>query len=212
MIVKEINKMLKKYIEENIMPLYENNEKGHGVEHIENVLRRCLLLAKQFKDIDLNMLYVVAVYHDIAHHIDKDNHEILSAEMFYRDDNMKKHFSSDERIVIKEAIEDHRASLIGEPRSIYGKIVSTADRSKSINETMKRTYTYTLKHFPGYTIDQIVDRAYNHMKEKYGHDGYAKVWVRDIEFENFKEEVSYLLENKEEFRKRYLEINKLENK
>lgn len=158
MIAKEINKTLKKYIEENIMPSYENNEKGHGVEHIENVLRRCLLLAKQFKDIDLNMLYVVAVYHDIAHHIDKNNHEILSAEIFYRDDNMKKYFSDDERIVIKEAIEDHRASLIGEPRSIYGKIVSTADRSKSINETMKRTYTYTytLKHFPEYTIDRLL--------------------------------------------------------
>lgn len=50
------------------------------------------------------------------------------------------------------------------------------------------------------------------MKEKYGHDGYAKVWVRDIEFENFKEEVSYLLKNKEKFRKRYLEVNKLEIK
>lgn len=207
--MNKINKDLKMYIEEKILPLYEKNEKGHGIEHIENILRRSFLMAEGFKNINFDILYVVAIYHDVAHHIDKDNHEILSAEMFYCDDNMKKYFTDDERIVIKEAIEDHRANLKTEPRSIYGKLLSTADSSKSLDEVMKRTYTYTLRHFPEYSVDEIVDRAYEHIKKKYGHGGYAKVWVRDIEFEQFKDEVSYMLENKDEFREKYLKINNI---
>ena len=37
---------------------------------------------------------------------------------------MENYFSLAERIVIKEAIEDHRASAKSEPRSIYGKILA----------------------------------------------------------------------------------------
>ena len=68
------------------------------------------------------MVYVIAAFHDIAVHIDRKNHEILSADIFYNDDNMKKFFNSEERLIIKEAIEDNRASLKGEPRSIYGRV------------------------------------------------------------------------------------------
>lgn len=35
-----INKELKKYIENNIFPIYEKNEKGHGIEHIKYVIKR----------------------------------------------------------------------------------------------------------------------------------------------------------------------------
>ena len=58
--------------------------------------------------------------------------------MFIKDKNMKKWFNSNERNVIKEAIEDHRASSNHEPRSIYGMIVSTADRTIiDIDDTIK---------------------------------------------------------------------------
>ena len=36
----------------------------------------------------------------------------------YSDDKLKEFFNSEERIIIKEAIEDHRASSNHEPRSI----------------------------------------------------------------------------------------------
>lgn len=43
---------------------------------------------------------------------------------------------------MSEAIEDHRASLEYIPRSIYGKIISSADRNTSIEDILKRTYEY----------------------------------------------------------------------
>ncbi len=36
------------------------------------------------------MVYVIASFHDISHHIDKDNHEVLSAKLFYENEKKKK--------------------------------------------------------------------------------------------------------------------------
>ena len=49
------------------------------------------------------MLFAIATFHDIAHHIDKKNHEKLSADIFYNNEKMKEFFSESERILIKEA-------------------------------------------------------------------------------------------------------------
>mgnify|MGYP003309790619 CR=1 FL=1 len=43
-----INSM-KNYIEKNILPLYEKNDSGHGIEHIRYVTERCLDFAEQFE-------------------------------------------------------------------------------------------------------------------------------------------------------------------
>ena len=70
-----INQELKKYIEENILPTYEKNDKGHNLEHINYVTNRSLKFANNIKDINYDMVYTIASYHDIAHHIDAKNHE-----------------------------------------------------------------------------------------------------------------------------------------
>lgn len=206
---KPINQDLKEYIETQILPIYLKNEEGHGLQHIEYVLRRSLKFAEQIPNLNINIVYIQAAFHDIAHHIDKDNHEKLSAQMFYQDDNIKRYFNEEERTIIKEAIEDHRASLETEPRSIYGKILSSADRTTNIEAFMKRTYTYTKKHFKEADEEQIVDRAYQHLQEKYGNHGYAKMYVDDSEYQAFKDEIQELLNNKEKFKTKYLKVNKL---
>lgn len=177
-----MNYRLKEYIENNVFPEYSKNDNGHGIEHIEYVIDRCLQFAEQFDNIDLNLLYTIAAFHDIAHHIDKKNHEKLSAEIFFKNDDMKLFFTEEQRIIIKEGIEDHRASSNQIPRSDYGKIISSADRSTDVNEFLKRTHAYTLKHQPGCTVEEMIERAYNHTKDKYGNDGYAKHYVVDEEY------------------------------
>ena len=51
--------------------------------------------------------------------------------------------------IIKEAIEDHRASAKNEPRSIYGKIVSTADRNNTVEDG---------SHFNGSVSNQELEK------------------------------------------------------
>lgn len=202
-----INNDLQTYIEENILVQYALNDSGHSAEHIEYVIRRSILFAEQFENINIDMVYTIAAYHDIAHHIDKKNHEKLSAEIFYSDEQMKLFFADAQRIVIKEAIEDHRASLDTEPRSDYGKIISSADRSTDADEFLSRTHAYTLRYFPDSSEQEILDRGYEHTSEKYGKKGYAKHYVRDEEYEKFRVYIDLLISDRAAFDRRYREVN-----
>lgn len=195
----EINANLKKYIEENIFPVYEKNEKAHGIEHIKYVIERSFKFAKEIPNADLNIVYTVAAFHDIGHHIDPKKHEIISAKMMYDDENLKDYFNEQERLMIKEAIEDHRASANHEPRSVYGKIVSTADRNNSVKSCLKRSYCYNKKLHPEYSDDQIFLDCHFHLQDKFGEKGYAKFFFKDESYETFLSEIRELLQDKEKF-------------
>ena len=204
-----MNVSLISYIQTYILPEYTKNDSGHGIEHIQYVINRCVKFAEQFDNIDLDMLYTIATFHDIAHHIDKKNHEVISAKIFYDNEDIKHFFTDEQRIVIKEAIEDHRASSYSVPRSDYGKIISSADRSTDVNEFLRRTHAYTLKHTPEATLEQMLIRAYNHTSDKYGDNGYAKHYVVDDEYNEFRNEISNLLSDKNLFNAKYLKVNNL---
>lgn len=204
-----INEDLKRYIAQHILPQYSKNDGGHGLEHISYVIERCFIFEKQFTNIDPDILYTIACFHDIAHYINKAQHEALSAKYFFEDENIKSFFTEDKRILIKEAIEDHRASSKNEPRSIYGKIISSADRSTDVDEFLRRTHQYTLKHFPDITEKDIIERGYTHAKEKYGDKGYAKHYVEDEQYNIFRKRITELLTDKAVFEKEYRKINNI---
>ena len=205
--MEKINMQLKEYIENNIFPIYKKNDFGHGIEHIKYVIKRSLKFSNQFENINLDMAYTIASFHDLAHHIDKDNHEILSAKLFYENETMKQFFNDEQRKIIKEAIEDHRASLECEPRSNYGKIISSADRNIDIISSLKRTYSYTMKHYPNLDLEKIINHSYEYISKKFGDCGYAKMWCADKDFDKFKEDVKELLKDKYIFGVKYMEVN-----
>lgn len=196
---EKLNKELVEYIENEVFPLYERNEVGHGIGHIKTVIKRSLNLAQNY-DVDLDMVYTIVSYHDIGHYIDRKKHEIISAEMFMEDEKMKKWFTDAQRKTIKEAIEDHRASSNHEPRSIYGKIISTADRTiVDIDNTIKRAYSYGKRNYVGISEDEQIERIYQHLLEKYGENGYVKVYLEDKEFDEALKKFRQALSDKEEF-------------
>lgn len=194
----EVDVELEKYIKEKIMPEYNKNESAHGIEHIEYVINRSLKLAKVY-NLDLNMVYVIAAYHDIGHHIDAKNHEKISSDIFYKDEFMHKFFSDEQMTVIKNAIEDYRASSKNEPRSIYGKIISHADKNTEVEMFLKRSIMYTFKHYPDYSKEENLERVYNHCIEKFGEQGYAKSYIEDKEYEEYLNSLRNLIKNKSEF-------------
>ena len=204
-----MNKELIDYIQNNILPEYSKNDSGHGIEHINYVIDRCFRFAEQFDNVDSDILYTIAAFHDIGHHIDKKNHETLSAQIFYENNDMKQFFTKEQRIIIKEGIEDHRASSDKVPRSDYGKIISSADRSTSVEDFLRRTHAYTLKHNPNSTVDEMLERAYNHTIEKYGNNGYAKHYVVDNDYVEFRNKILELINDKEKFNYKYLQTNNI---
>lgn len=208
----EINRNLQKYIEDEILPSYEKNDSGHNLEHIMYVIDRSLKFASTIPNINLDMVYVVAAYHDIGHYVDAKNHEKVSAEMLEQDENLRKYFTLEQIKIMSEAVYDHRASLDGEPRNVYGKIVSSADRNTSIISPLKRTYSYRIKHYPDATIDEIIEESRNHLIDKFGNSGYAldKMYFKDEDYEKFLKDIVSLAQNKEEFRKKFIEVNNIE--
>lgn len=204
-----INEDLIKYIEEKIFPSYEKNDLGHNIDHIKYVIERSLKFASCVDNINLDMVYTIAAYHDIGHFIDAKNHEKVSSEMLKSDENLKKFFSDEEISIMSDAVYDHRASLEGIPRTIYGKIVSSADRNTLIDVPLKRTYAYRIKHNDNYDLETIIEESRKHIIDKFGKSGYAKekMYFKDVDYENFLNEISHLAQDKEEFRKRYIEVN-----
>lgn len=195
----KINEDLKKYIEENIFPEYAKNDLGHNIKHIQYVIDRSFKFADTVPNVNYDIVYTVAAYHDIGHHIDSKRHEIVSGEIMSKDENLKRFFSADELKIIREAIEDHRASADHEPRSIYGKIVSTADRNNTVEACLKRSYTYGKKLNPEATDDELFDRAYEHLKIKFGENGYAKFFFKDDVYEKFLKDIRDLLSSKDNY-------------
>ena len=211
-----MNKDLIKYTEENIFPEYSKNESGHGIDHIKYVIKRSFDIVSQNKlDVNLDMVYIIAAYHDIGHHIDSKNHEKISAEIMSKDKELERFFNDEELRIIKEAIEDHRASSDHEPRSIYGRIVSSADRNNTVEDCLRRTYTYGLKLDPKSSDEELFERAYNVLLNKFGENGYAKFFFKDKEYEQFLKDIRKLLKDKEKYietQREYITKLKRENK
>ena len=209
-----INSELKKYIEENIFKVYELNEEAHGLKHIKTVLKRAFELSKNIDKIDYNILYTAVSYHDIADHIDRENHEKLSAKWMMEDKKLDDFFCLDEKIIIKEAIEDHRASNKNIPRNIYGKILSSADRNINVDEYLKRSYQYGLAHYPNLNEEEQIQKVYEHAIDKFGKNGYAvtKFFVKDEKYSKYLKELQKLIDNKDEFFIRVRLVNNIVKK
>lgn len=198
--INKVNAKLKQYIDEKILPEYELNDGGHNSEHVKYVLKRAFELADGY-EINYDILYTCVCFHDVACHIDRDNHEVLSAQRAYEDHFLNGFFSIIEMKKIKEAIEDHRASLEYIPRNIYGKILSSADRKVEVKQYLIASISYGKKKNPEIDKNESIERSYEFAIKKFGKNGYAvnKSYVDDLKYKKFLENIQYLIDNKELF-------------
>lgn len=197
-----MNKELIDYIEKYVFKEYDTNIGGHGIDHIKTVIERSFELVKEFNlDVDLNMVYTIAAFHDIGYKIDPDRHEELSSEIFLNDSNMRNFFDEKQIKIISEAIVDHRASLEYEARSIYGKIVSSADRAIDVLGMLERSILFQSdKHKdenPSYM--DIIEYSYKKLYSKYGNGGYAKMYYPDTKYKEYLNKMQEILNDKNKF-------------
>ena len=204
----KVDQKIKQYINTKILPEYDFYA-GHNVHHINYVIRRSLNFAELVPEVNIDMVYVAAAYHDIGRKIDNKHHEIESAKIFLNDDFMKDFFTDSERKLIAEAIEDHRASSDREPRSVYGRIVSSADRSTSIYEVLSRIYKYNKSLHPDYTDDETFADCCLVLRKKYGINGYAssKMFFHDPDYEDFIKEIERITADISIYKKLQLDFN-----
>lgn len=164
-----------RYIETEIIPRYMMFDKAHNLSHVRTVIDESLSLAGQH-DVNISMVYTIAAYHDTGLCRDRATHHLISGEILAQDTTLRQWFSPEEIVIMKEAVEDHRASALHEPRSIYGKIVAEADRLIDPDITLRRTVQYGLRQQPQAPEAWHYHRFREHLMEKYAPGGYLKLW------------------------------------
>lgn len=172
----QVRKEITEYVETQILPQYNNYDKGHQQGHIRAVIDSAMHLS-HFYDVDKEMIYTAAAFHDIGICEGRENHHIVSGRIIRDDRNLKKWFTAEQIETIAQAAEDHRASSKNEPRGVYGKILAEADRQIDPETVIRRTIEFGQANEPEYDKEQQWQRMCNHLEEKYGENGYLKLWI-----------------------------------
>jgi uncharacterized protein len=197
-----VNPTIIAYIKQEILPRYDHFDAAHQRNHADEVIERSLALAKHY-DVDENMVYAIAAYHDTGLCEGRDTHHLVSGRIIREDSKLQEWFDEGQIETMAQAAEDHRASSGHEPRSIYGKIVAEADRLISPEKVIRRTIQFTQDHFPEYDKEQQYQRFREHLLEKYSDTGYLRLWIPESDNATRLEELRIIIRDKEKMRKAF---------
>lgn len=201
----QVDLTLMEFVEKQILPRYTAFGESHGLYHVTRVIKNSLELARML-GADINMTYTIAAYHDLGMEGPRAIHHITSGKILTADARLKKWFSPEQIKIMREAVEDHRASASHAPRSIYGKIVAEADRDIDIDTVFTRAIQYGIEHDPGKDKEWQFKRFDSHMEEKYSNNGYIKLWIPHSPNEKKLKELRDIIVNKELLRQYFDKI------
>lgn len=188
----DINATLEKYIFEEVVPRYASFDAAHKEDHALTVIRQALELldgrdswAAAQADVEplwltpvsRAMLMTAAACHDLGLVNGRERHHLDSGIIIRADSRLKEWFNEEQIEIIAQAAEDHRASGKGAPRSIYGMLIAEADRVIDQETIIRRTIQFGLKHYPDLCREGQLQRAKEHLVEKYGRGGYLRLWI-----------------------------------
>ena len=196
---------LVEFIETHILPRYAAFDRAHNMEHVTRVIRSSLELVKT-TGADINMAYTIAAYHDLGMSGHRADHHIRGGKILAADARLKKWFSAEQIKIMKEAVEDHRASASRAPRSIYGKIVAEADRDIDKETVIRRTIQFGLGNYPELDKEGQWKRFKEHMDNKYSKEGYIRLWIPGSPNARKLNELRQLIEQPEQLRKAFERI------
>jgi len=156
---------------EDLVRSLSSRDPVHGWDHISRVRRLCRLIASELGGgVDLEVLDLAALLHDVGRFIDgKGHHAELSASFA---EKILRALGYGEDVVsrVVEAILGHSYSYGQEPRSVEGKILSDADKIDAIGAigvarafmlggVWGRSIAETAKHFEEKLL-KLYDRLY----------------------------------------------------
>ena len=199
-----VNPTLIEYIEREIIPRYDHFDQAHQRDHVMMVIQQSLDIASKL-DVDIDMVYTIAAYHDTGLCEGRERHHEVSAQIIKTDKALRQWFTEEQINIMADAAEDHRASAKQAPRTIYGRIVAEADRFIDPITIVRRTIQYGLDHYPELNREEQYQRMVTHLKEKYGRNGYLKLWFPDSPNAERLERLHDLIDDEAQLRKLFEE-------
>lgn len=190
---------LMEFIERKILPRYAEFDKAHGMEHVTGVILRSIEIARKV-GANVDMAYAIAAYHDLGLSGPRAIHHITGGRIIAADARLRRWFTPEQLKIMKEAVEDHRASASHTPRSIYGKIVAEADRDLKPENVFRRTVQFGLSNYPDKNREEQWQRFCEHLDDKYSTNGYIHLWVPGSPNEERLRELRRIMTHKDELR------------
>jgi uncharacterized protein len=187
-------------VEAEILPRYVHFDAAHRLDHVQAVIQNSLNMATHY-NVNTDMVYVIAAYHDTGLAEGRERHHIVSGDIIRADKQLKRWFDEIQIGIMADAAEDHRASSKHEPRTIYGKIVAEADRCIEPISIIRRTIQFGLSHYPELDKEGNYQRTVEHMQEKYAEGGYLKLWIPESPNRQRLDELREIFRDKEQFYK-----------
>ena len=200
-----VNSSIIAYVEREILPRYDHFDTAHQRNHAEEVIARSLALAEHY-DVDKDMVYAIAAYHDTGLCEGRDTHHLVSGRIIREDKKLRDWFNEEQIETMAQAAEDHRASSGHEPRSIYGKIVAEADRLISPEKVIRRTLQFGLDHHPELDKEGQYQRFRQHLLEKYSDTGYLKLWLPESDNAPRLEQLRQMIRDENKMREAFEQI------
>lgn len=197
-----VSPTLTEYIEQEILPRYDHFDAAHRRNHADEVIERSMALAQHY-EVDTDMVYAIAAYHDTGLCEGRDTHHLVSGRIIREDQQLRRWFDEAQIETMAQAAEDHRASSGHEPRSIYGKIVAEADRLISPEKVIRRTLQFGLDHHPELDKEGQYQRFKAHLLEKYSDTGYLRLWLPESENAPRLEELRKIIRDEDKMREAF---------
>lgn len=175
--LKPVSPEIIDYVEREIIPRYASFDKAHQESHVRMVIEQSLKLVGHMPEMNPDMVYVIAAFHDLGLVNGRENHHRDSRKILEADKFVRSRFTPGQIHTMGEAVEDHRASSGQKPRSDYGLTVAEADRFIDPETIIRRTIQYGLANYPQLDRAGHYQRTIGHLDKKYGPNGYLKVWI-----------------------------------
>lgn len=198
--MKEIDPSLAAYVEAEIIPRYAHFDRAHSTDHVRSVIDRSLALARRY-DVDPDMVYVIAAYHDTGLAFGRERHHIDAGRILAEDAELRRRFTEEQIGIMREAVEDHRASSDHPPRTIYGRIVAEADRVIDPATIVRRTVQYGLANYPALDREGHYARCLAHLQKKYAEGGYLRLWIAESDNARRLEELRAIIRDPQRLRR-----------
>lgn len=188
-----IKKELKNYLQTKILPFYEQNTWEYQKWHVYQTIEKSLKLAKN-NSLSLDMVYTIAIYHDII-----PNNEKKSAEILWQDEFLKKFFTEEERKIMYEAILEEHKYLTKERKTIYGKIIADAECFSNILELIRSIQLHHLEFKKDISLEKMFEKTYSKIKTLY--------LKNEKITEDCSKEIEYYLNHIPELKKEFYKID-----
>lgn len=195
-----MNSELEQYIEREIIPRYEHFDAAHRTDHVRTVIAQSLELAAHY-DADPGMVYTVAAYHDTGLVNGRERHHIDAGRILAADAELRRWFTEEQIAVMRDAVEDHRASSDHAPRTVYGRIVAEADRVIDPATIIRRTVQYGLANYPALDREGHYARCLDHLQKKYAEGGYLRLWIAESDNALRLEELRTIIRDPQQLRR-----------